>query len=417
MNERALSPGITVHNRYRIERVLGVGGFGVTYQVTDLREGRIAAMKEYMPNDVAYRISGTLEVQAKQNCLHAYEKFRNQFLEEAQIIYRYRGHPNIIEVYHLFRENNTAYYVMEFINGMDMGKYTNHHGGRLSWDVLQPIISQVVQALKLVHRSNMIHCDISPDNIFILDSGQVKLIDFGAAKSVLHGDSSMVLMKRGFAPPEQISGRGQLGPWTDIYALAVTIYWAFTGRMPPSSADRLASDHTIWPSQMGIAAPFPHWEQVLKRAMALRVEDRYQRVADFWAELSGTTEPYGASAAFQPVSYQNTALGLECLQGTYAGSQLLIQQEVVMGTDPSRCNVVFPPGTPGVSRAHLRIWPQDGGLMVMDLRSTYGTWINNQRMSPGLAYPMSVGSSIYFGSGQIFRCFTNRFEGSVGYSM
>ena len=233
MSTRALGLGTLVHARYRVERVLGEGGFGVTYQVTDLKENRIAAMKEYMPADIALRRPYGNEVQPKPEYVEAYQKFRDKFLEEARIIYRFRGHPNIIDVNHLFYDNNTAYYVMEYINGKDLDRHLRDRGGRLSWKELQPIMGQVANALQEVHRSGMIHCDISPDNIFLLDGGQVKLIDFGAAKSVLHGQSSMILLKRGFAPPEQLYSGGNLGPWTDVYAMAVTLYRAYTGKMPP----------------------------------------------------------------------------------------------------------------------------------------------------------------------------------------
>ena len=286
MSTRALEVGSLIHARYRVERVLGEGGFGVTYQVTDLKESRTAAMKEYMPADIAYRRPYSKEVHPKQEYVEAYQKFRDKFLDEARIIYRFRGHPNIIDVTHLFYDNNTAYYVMEYINGKDLDRYLKERGGRLSWQELYPIMAQVVSALQQVHHSNMIHCDISPDNIFLLDKGQVKLIDFGAAKSVLHGQSSMILLKRGFAPPEQLYSGGNLGPWTDVYALAVTLYRAYTGKMPPTSEDRMVSDQTIWPSQMGIAAPSPQWEAALRRAMSLRWEDRFQDVTSFWKALA-----------------------------------------------------------------------------------------------------------------------------------
>ena len=147
MSTRALGLGTLVHARYRVERVLGEGGFGVTYQVTDLKENRIAAMKEYMPADIALRRPYGNEVQPKPEYVEAYQKFRDKFLEEARIIYRFRGHPNIIDVNHLFYDNNTAYYVMEYINGKDLDRHLKDRGGRLSWKELQPIMGQVANAL------------------------------------------------------------------------------------------------------------------------------------------------------------------------------------------------------------------------------------------------------------------------------
>lgn len=419
-NKRALNPGTLIHNRYYIERVLGEGGFGVTYQVTDRKYNQIAAMKEYMPADIAYRRPGSVEVLARPDYTTSYDQFREKFLKEAQIIYQYRGHPNIVDVRHLFYENNTAYYVMEFINGMDMAKYLKQNGQRLSWEALRPIISQVCAALQEVHRSGMIHCDIKPDNIFILNGGQVKLIDFGAAKSTIQGRSSMMLLTRGFAPPEQLSAQGRIGPWTDIYALAVTIYRAYTGRMPPSAEERLGCDKTVWPSEMGIAAPSPYWEQVLRKAMALRVNDRYQSVGEFWADLSsaaptsysqvatsgaqfsGPTYTYADPADYDTPAGTGGVPVLECIRGIFQSTRIPLQGEIIFGTNPNRCNFTFPPGSPGISKVHMRIWPEDGEVLIVDMGSTYGTWLNNQKMTPGLIYSLNPGEAIYLGDGQVF---------------
>lgn len=461
MSTRALELGTLIHARYRVERVLGEGGFGVTYQVSDLKENRIAAMKEYMPADIAYRRAYSNEVHPKPEYKEAYQKFRDKFLEEARIIYRFRGHPNIIDVNHLFYDNNTAYYVMEYINGQDLDRYLKERGGRLSWQELHPIMGQVAAALQEVHRSNMIHCDISPDNIFLLDRGQVKLIDFGAAKSVLHGQSSMILLKRGFAPPEQLYSDGKLGPWTDVYAMAVTLYRAYTGKMPPTAEDRLVSDQTVWPSQMGIPAPTPYWEAALRKAMSLRWEDRYQDVNVFWQALTsgaaqkprqktwgkltdlwkpGYTQP--VQQPNQPVQYQPQQmqphqyqpqqirpqqyqpqqmqpqqyqpnpypaqpsiqpLMLEGLQGVFAGMRFPVKDTLILGTDWSRCNVQFPPQSPGISRVHVKLWPENGTAYAMDAGSTYGTWLDNKKMTPGLVYPLPPGATIYLGDGQYFR--------------
>lgn len=435
MNTRALSPGTVVHNQYRVERVLGEGGFGVTYKVYDMRENRVAALKEYMPAEIAQRRPYSVEVQPKQKYEDSFVKFRDKFLEEARIIYRYRGHPNIIGVYKLFYENNTAYYAMEYIDGMDLAKMLEKNGGRLQWAQLYPIVAQMISALREVHRGNMIHCDISPDNIFILEGGQVKLIDFGAAKSTLNGQSSLILLKRGFAPPEQLSSQGNMGPWTDVYAMAVTVYRAFTGRMPPSSEDRLTQDRIIWPSQMGITPPSPQWEQALMKAMALRVEDRYQDVDRFWQDLSGqrltqyqqaqysqyqqaqySQQQYGQYQQYsqqqysqyqpQPWGYggQSGRLVLEGVQGALAGQRFDLSQTLTLGIDPNSCNVIFPQYTPGISRMHLKVWQENGQVFAYDARSTYGTWLGDQLMAKGLVYSVPIGTFLQLGDrSHVFR--------------
>lgn len=427
MGRRELIPGTLIHGRYRVEQVLGSGGFGVTYRVMDLKENRVSAMKEYMPLDAAYRPMGKKEVRPiSESKKGQYERFRQQFLDEAQTIYKFRGHPNIVEVRHLFYENNTAYYVMEYVEGMDLGKFLKSQGGHISWAMLRPIVAQVVSALKQVHSGGMIHCDISPDNIFLMNAGQVKLLDFGAARNTLRGtvEASVIVAKVGYAPYEQMRGRN-MGAWTDIYALAVTIYHCVTGRMPPRAEERIVNDNTIWPSQMGVAIPSAQWENALKKAMSVRVEDRYRSVMDFWNALAVNdatrpvflSDPQPVNPSFdlyQPkesttpnvLSPQHPGHGipvLECVKGSYAGRKMPIQQELYLGVDASKCSIVYPKGTPGISRVHLRIWPDKGRLMVMDMGSTYGTWLAGKKMTPGLAYPLAPGSYVYLGGGQMFR--------------
>ena len=443
-DKRALQPGTVIHNRYRVEKVLGAGGFGVTYQVTDTKENCIAAMKEYMPMDIAYRPMGSKEVRPlTADKKDFYEKFRKQFLDEAQTIYGFDGHPNIIQVRHLFYENNTAYYVMEYVTGMDLGKYLKKNGGSISWKELKPILYQVISALKRVHEKGKIHCDISPDNIFLLDNGVVKLLDFGAAKSTLRGEveTSVIVAKPAYAPYEQMKGTN-MGPWTDVYALGVSIYSCVTGMLPPKSEERIMNDHTVWPSAMGFQVPSPHWEPALKRAMALKREDRYQSVVEFWNGLtygdmtSPVTPtnpvypphppqppypPYPPQPSYPKTVQENTNGGatgypgqfvkpqsygpmLECLHGVMTGRRIPVKCEMTLGVHP-QCNVVMPAGTPGVSRFHLKIFPANGRICVVDLNSTYGTWLNNQKMTPGLVYTMTPGSEIFMGRGEIFRAY------------
>lgn len=414
MDTRSLKPGTIIHNRYRITKVLGAGGFGVTYQVMDLKENRIAAMKEYMPLDAAYRPVGAMEVRPiSEGMRPQYEKFRQRFLEEAQTIYKFRGHPNIVEVKHLFYENNTAYYVMEYVEGMDLRKFLEKQGGKISWDMLRPIIAQVVGGLKQVHSGGMIHCDISPDNIFLMNSGAVKLLDFGAAKTTLRGmvETSVIVAKPGYSPYEQMRGK-DMGPWTDVYALAVTIYRSITGTMVQDSNERIINDKTIWPSQMGIAVPPGSWEAALQKGMSLRKEDRFQNVMDFWYALGGSGVGGGHSASVggghsasmgggHSVSMGSSAL--VGLQGVFAGKQIPVSQEMILGVDHTRCHVTFPPGTPGISRVHLRVWAANGRVMAMDMGSTYGSWLDGKKMAPGLVYQTNPGSVLYLGGGQVLR--------------
>lgn len=387
--QRALAPGKLVHGYYRVEKTLGEGGFGVTYLVTDTRDGRRYAMKEFFPDKMAFRDPKSDIVLPKKEYADSFDRFRQQFLDEARLIYKYRDHPSIIDVHKLFSGNNTAYYVMGYLEGEDLKAKFKAHGGRLPWEFLRPVLEQIVSVLALLHQNGVVHCDISPDNIFVLNNGSAKLIDFGAAKSTIGSQNREVFLKRGFAPPEQTRANGKIGPWSDVYALAVTIYYTYTGKMPPSSVDRQIDDRTVWPSQMGIALPSDNWEYALRRAMAMRIEDRYQSVLEFWRDLSGPAP--------------GSTLVMEGVQGLYRGRQIPVNGTVVFGRDASQCSVVFPGSTLGVSSRQVCVWNENGKLYAMDLNSSHGTWLGNTRMKPGLCYALRPDDTIFFGANQMFR--------------
>lgn len=388
---RALKVGTVIRGRYRVDKILGEGGFGVTYKVWDSKENKIAALKEYYPLSIASRAPGGTHLIPAPGSEDSYERFRQDFINEAQTIYSFQNHPNIVSVYHLFGQyNNTAYYAMEYIDGSDLRHYLDGRGGRISWEEFRPMLAQVVTALQAVHNRGVIHCDISADNIAITREGQVKLIDFGAAKRSMHNQGSVVLLRRGYAPLEQMSINGKIGPWTDVYALAVTIYVAITGEMPPAAENRVQHDTIVWPSQRGIREPFPGWENALRKALEIRYENRYQNVADFWNAINDYTQ--------RPLP-----MVLEGVRGYYAGRRLNIREECLMGVDAGRCAVTYPIGTPGVSRVHLKIWSQNGKLMSMDMGSRYGTWINDSKMVPGLVYVLEEGTTLFYGDDQEFR--------------
>lgn len=385
--KRALPPGTKVR-KCIIEENLGEGGFGVTYKVISLEDGRTYAMKEFFPERMAVRNQNDNRLAPYPEDRESFERFREKFLAEAQLIYDYQHHPNIINVYKRFTYNNTAYYLMEYLDGKDLKATLQQNGGTLSWDRLKPIMAQIVSALKEVHRDGVIHCDVSPDNIFIRRDGSAVLIDFGAAKGAMSSESTEVFLKRGFAPPEQMKENGSIGPWTDIYALAVTIYRAYTGQMPPTAVNRQMDDRTVWPSQMGLALPSDSWEYALRRAMAIRVEDRYHDVEEFWRDLAGSS---GCSYV------------LEGVQGHYRGQQIPVESILLFGRDMTQCSIPFPVNTPGVSTRHLRVWAEDGGLYAMDMNSTYGTFLGNNKMRPGLVYALKPGDTLFFGANQMLR--------------
>lgn len=279
-NTRCLKPGVILKERYKIEEVIGAGGFGITYRAWDPLLQSYVAIKEYYPSGIATRSADSSKV-----CVpvgqeqREYHRGRIRFLKEAQDVARFQSEPNIVSIYDYLEENDTAYMVMEYLHGCTLKQYIREHGGRLDTDHILHICLSVLDALAVVHKAGMIHRDISPENIFICEDLTVKLIDFGAAKQVyLDGEQTMsVVLKPGYAPPEQYAKKDKQGPWTDIYALGATLYFAATGEKPEESFGRVLED-TIKPV-CEVNPEIPRaMSKVIMRAMSVKIEDRYQTV-------------------------------------------------------------------------------------------------------------------------------------------
>ena len=279
-NTRCLKPGVILKERYKIEEVIGAGGFGITYRAWDPLLQSYVAIKEYYPSGIATRSADSSKV-----CVpvgqeqREYHRGRIRFLKEAQDVARFQSEPNIVSIYDYLEENDTAYMVMEYLHGCTLKQYIREHGGRLDTDHILHICLSVLDALAVVHKAGMIHRDISPENIFICEDLTVKLIDFGAAKQVyLDGEQTMSgVLKPGYAPPEQYAKKDKQGPWTDIYALGATLYFAATGEKPEESFGRVLED-TIKPV-CEVNPEIPRaMSQVIMRAMSVKIEDRYQTV-------------------------------------------------------------------------------------------------------------------------------------------
>ncbi len=408
----ALPRGTVLHGRYLVGATLGAGGFGVTYIALDLVTGKRLAIKEFLPVDIAVRKDGDTCVYGRTRDDELFCKGRERFLNEAQTIYRLRGYAGVVGVEKLFEENNTAYYCMEYLEGCDLKKYVQQRGGKLhEYEALQ-LMRPVLDALSYIHASGVIHRDVSPDNIFICKDGTVKLIDFGAAYAALRDRAEKIplVVKPGYAPIEQYTQNGELGPWSDLYAFACTLYFCLTGQVPPDALQRSAQDTLVSPSAID---PFLSAETtcVLVKGMAVEAKDRFQNAEAFWGALyPGETRALHQSGVQTGTSFASRAaegcgkafawirqglkrwLGfvraafaqkkrtsgsaLICISGVYAGSVFpLTQTPIRMGRDASRCGIVFPPSTSEVSRAHCEVLydASEACVIVRDLGSTFGT--------------------------------------------
>ena len=283
----ALPPGTILRGRYLTGRVLGMGGFGITYLGYDLVLEIRVAVKEYLPVGLATRHADGHQVVLTGRQRADYERGRSRFLEEARILARLQGTPHIVSVQDHFPENGTAYFVMEYVDGMSLKAFLAAQGGRIPCGQALTILTPVMEALTRVHALGLIHRDISPDNLFLTAAGESKLLDFGAARcSAEDGRSVSVILKHGFAPEEQYASHGSQGPWTDVYAMGATLYRCVTGQLPPDAIARVRRDTLQRPSELGVSLP-PGLEAAMAKAMAVRAEDRFPTMEAFLQAVAG----------------------------------------------------------------------------------------------------------------------------------
>ena len=279
-----LPPGTILAGKYLLGRVLGEGGFGITYVGWDLNLQVKVAVKEYYPNGFVTRNCGfdrrVTELTGREG--EFFRKGLERFIREAQVLGQFWELPGIVSVKDYFQENKTAYIVMEFVEGQTLKELLKKSpGSRLPVERVLSMMRPVMNALEEVHKAGLIHRDISPDNLMVSPKGEVKLIDFGAARNFLGaGEKSLsVLLKPGYAPQEQYRSRGEQGPWTDVYGLCATIYRAITGQVPEEALDRLETDKLQPPSRLG-AEIGPRQEKLLMRGLALSPRDRIQSMKE-----------------------------------------------------------------------------------------------------------------------------------------
>ena len=291
-NLYCLRKGTRLIGRYTIEGVLGQGGFGITYLGMDELHKKKVAIKEFFPQGIVTRnieyedtVTVTL-VGEKEN----YDKGKERFLKEAQTMAMFSKDKGIVKALDFFEINNTAYIVMEYLEGVTLKQYLRENK-RIAAEDLVELLVPLIEALDEIHSQGLIHRDISPDNIMVLPDGRIKLMDFGAARDYTEfGEKSLsIVLKPGYAPPEQYQTHGVQGPWTDIYALCATMYKCITGENPPDAINRLVDDHLKKISAFGIPV-LPQIEEAIIKGMSVAAKDRYQNVGDFCENLYGGYE-------------------------------------------------------------------------------------------------------------------------------
>ena len=277
-----------LHNgAYAVGEVLGQGGFGITYKGGDLSLRRYVAIKEFFPHGC---IRQNTTVLPSQESAADYNAVKSKFVEEARLLAGF-SHPGIVRVFGVFQENNTAYMVMEFLEGKTLGKLIEESGA-LSEKVALSHIRAVADALEHVHASNLIHRDIKPDNICVTGDGRTVLIDFGTARAFVSGKTvrQTAMLTPGYAPLEQYGQQARFGSFTDVYALGATLYHCLTGQMPAPATDRIAGVDVAPPHQLNPLVSLAT-SQAVMHTLQIKATERPQNMREFLAELDGSSVP------------------------------------------------------------------------------------------------------------------------------
>ncbi|MDX2205100.1 MAG: serine/threonine-protein kinase [Hyphomicrobiaceae bacterium] len=291
----ALAAGHELVGDFRIKRVLGAGGFGITYLAEEPALARLVTIKEYFPADYAAR-RGDEAFPRSEECKEDYTWGLERFIEEAQTLAKF-AHPNIVQVYRYFRANSTGYMVLKFEEGGSFKAWLKGLKRAPRQAELDAILTPLLDALDVVHKGQFLHRDIAPDNIIIRKDGAPVLIDFGSARGdiIAHSKTVSALVKPGYSPYEQYSTDArQQGPWTDIYALGGTLYHAITGKRPPDAPTRMVNDDYVPAREAALSSYRPGFLEAIDKSLRLDVKERPQSIAEWRGMLLAPSPRRGA---------------------------------------------------------------------------------------------------------------------------
>lgn len=285
--ENALAEGTILFDKYVIERVIGAGGFGITYYARHLKLGTFVAIKEFFLSGICQRLPNKMVVYGELEP-EKFEKYRQRFQEEANTLCQLNN-PHVVAVRDIFDENGTTYIVMDFVQGRTLQQIVDEMGP-LPYDVAVNYIAQLCEAVEHIHAHHILHRDIKPENIIITPQNNVVLIDFGSARSFVHDKEQKhtAMLTMGYAPIEQYTATSKKGNYTDLYAVGGTFYFILTGRKPIAAADRMMHDELPEPRALNPQIPLSA-NQTIMKALNLMPENRYQEVGNFMHDLLGET--------------------------------------------------------------------------------------------------------------------------------
>lgn len=283
--QTALAEGTRL-SEYRIDSLLGVGGFGLTYLATDCNLNLKVAVKEYLPSGIAERRDGTTVQPVDGEAAETFRWGRERFVEESRTLASFR-HPSIVRVMRFFEANETAYMVMEYVEGEALSDWMATRRPP-SQAALESIVLPLLDGLEIVHKAGFLHRDIKPGNIFMRADGSPVLLDFGSARQTQGRSELTAIVSPGWAPFEQYHGAGHQGPWSDLYAIGGVLYWAITGEKPADAASRQRADPMAPAARAAPAGAYtPAFLDAVDWALRVHEAERPQSVAEFRARLGG----------------------------------------------------------------------------------------------------------------------------------
>ncbi len=412
MFDSALGLHSVLRGRYIIGKVLGRGGFGITYKAYDLERQEICAVKEYCPKFLnLHRASDNSIKVINGQEKGKYEHGKLRFEEEAQILFRISKYPYIVKIRDSFHENNTYYYIMDFVDGINIKRVITGGGYKYSVKEATEVMLKIGNTLQSIYnQEGLIHRDISPENILIDRTGEYTLIDFGSAKEIVEGRAQefSVVLKPGFAPLEQYSETMPQGSYTDVYALAGTYYFMLSGKMIPDAITRMNNPKEYVPLDiLGISIE-TEISQVINRALEISYKQRTQTIKQFLDELVDATqtaqEPVVSSGVRMydsektvEVSRKASCGYLEIISGKSIGKQWKIPDNgktQIIGRDSNRCHIVI--SYDEVSRTHLEI-QYNSKTKEFEGRdfSTNGIYVDNEFVS-GAKFKVKPGCIMQF---------------------
>lgn len=389
-NSSGLPIGYLLKNTYKIEKVIGQGGFGITYLAYDTANKEYTAVKELFPCSDVHRSHNHITVNVNNDKVKEFKHYLKRFEDEAKILITLNNQPNILKIKHFFTANNTAYIVMEYLQGMDLNSYYKKYG-KMSWNKLSPYVISLLNSLEILHKNGLIHRDISPDNIFLTNDNRVVLIDFGSVRCYLKDNPMTTILKHIYAPYEQYRENGRHGPWTDIYSLSVTLYVLLTGKEPQKSIERAVNDKTAPISRICPALPRGALKAI-EMGMTVMPENRIQSISEY-RNIMFDLSP------ISPIRKEK-GVRLCCIGGRFYGREWNIHKgnSLRMGRDTAG-SVAFPADTMGVSRNHCALSiSDDGSLCIKDEGSTYGTFVNGFRLKSGVWYRLKNEAVVILGN-------------------